>query len=409
MGTSLGHSSGSNRLLLLDVLRGLAIIGTFLVNHALTFGGGFEMMNDTETYYAVDSWSIYSVAESFISIFANGKAYALLSILFGVGVAIQFDSTARRGLYWPGKYNWRAVFLFLEGTLHFFFVFEYDVLMGYAVTALLVAWLLTRSQKVQDVVMVIAGIVHLTILTVWSITTKLTDRFMEMSEEEFRNMVDEVRGEDYAVFEPGSYLDDIVYKFTHFFEMRWEPITMFPMTVFLFLLGVRLYRGGVFNNDARGRHIRNRMLIFGLGIGLPLAVSAYAWMDFGMFDRYAIPTIVALGYIGLVGFILDRVRKVGPLTTGMASLGRAALTGYVLQNVLMIFIVPLLVAQLNLKVMANFSGLIVLLFLMTFSYLWLTRYSCGPLEMVQKWALSKVPDRPAHRKDSDDKPAVKTL
>src|SRR5690606_39782080 len=80
------------------------------------------------------------------------------------GLAIQFRSAARRGLSWPGPYKWRALFLFVEGLVHFTLVFAWDVLMGYAVTALVTAWLLARGTRLRRAVARGAGALHLALM-----------------------------------------------------------------------------------------------------------------------------------------------------------------------------------------------------------------------------------------------------
>ncbi|MGW0433559.1 hypothetical protein ACWDV4_13605 [Micromonospora sp. NPDC003197] len=88
-----------------------------------------------------------ALVEGAFRFLANGKFLALLTTLFGVGLAIQYRSAQARGRSWPRSYLWRPVFLLVEGSLHFLLVFAYDVLMGYAVTAILVAVLLAQSVR----------------------------------------------------------------------------------------------------------------------------------------------------------------------------------------------------------------------------------------------------------------------
>ena len=47
--------------------------------------------------------------------FTNGKFLGLLTILFGVGLEIQYRSARRRGVGWPARYLWRSVLLLAEG------------------------------------------------------------------------------------------------------------------------------------------------------------------------------------------------------------------------------------------------------------------------------------------------------
>jgi uncharacterized protein len=113
---------------------------------------------------------------------------------------------------------------------------------------------------------------------------------------------------------------------------RAEPVFIIPMNVFLFLLGVRLMRSGAFSPD--GRRIRRRMLRWGLALGLPLNLLYF--VPGGHFElpvRYLFAPVLSLGYAGLVAAATER--NVLPwFSARLAEVGRAALSCYVLQNVL---------------------------------------------------------------------------
>ena len=79
--------------------------------------------------------------------FVNGKLLGLLTIMFGVGLQLKYQQALRRGTAWPGVYLWTIVFLGLEGLLHYTLVMEYDILMSYAVTAFIVAFIVRLGDK----------------------------------------------------------------------------------------------------------------------------------------------------------------------------------------------------------------------------------------------------------------------
>ncbi|MDI3422168.1 DUF418 domain-containing protein [Streptomyces luteolus] len=380
----------AGRLPLLDVLRGVAIIGTLMTNVWIFTGPGAEVgfLNGAagaSLHTLLDDPTPGNTAESVFRFLADGKFLSLLTVLFGVGLAIQYDSALRKGLKWPGRYDRRALFLFGEGLLHFILIFAWDVLMGYAVTAYLVARLLNRSDRFRRRVMWTAAGLHLTVIGL------LTFVLATAPEADGSGADDAI-----ALYADGSYLDQVLFRLRNMAALRIEPVLSFGLLVCLFLLGVRLHRAGAFAQNTTGRALRTRMAVWGLTIGLPLnAAVSLAGPDWFLIGRYVAAPAVAIGYIGLIGALFDRVRHPGPLTHGLTALGRCALSGYVLQNLLCV----LLAYGFGLGLASRLAdtgpwwvmGLwaAVSLTLMAGAALWLRRFRQGPLETLQKRALSR--------------------
>ncbi|MEU6868710.1 DUF418 domain-containing protein [Streptomyces sp. NPDC046876] len=379
--------AAADRIPLLDVLRGAAILGTLMTNVWIFASPGSEwsvLQGAMALPNPLAEPSAAGVAEAVFRFLADGKFLSLLTVLFGVGLAVQYDSAARRGEPWPGRYPRRAAFLFLEGTVHFVLVFAWDVLMGYAVTALLTAWLLARSERVRRVAMWVAGSLHLALVALVTLGDLATPDSGPNTPG-----ADAVR-----LYAHGGYLDQIRFRLEHAPALRIEPVFSFGLLVFLFLLGVRLYRAGAFAPTAAGHRIRVRLAAWGLGLGLPLgAAAALGGPDLFVLGRYGIAPLVALGYIGLIGCLLDRF----PGARGAAALGgigRTALSAYVGQNLLCM----LLCYGIGLGLADRLAGsgpwwvmglwAAVSLTLAAGSALWLRRYERGPLESVQHRVLT---------------------
>ncbi|MFJ6183602.1 DUF418 domain-containing protein [Streptomyces sp. NPDC092295] len=377
------------RLPLLDVMRGVAILGTLMTNVWIFTSPGAEwaVLSGGQGEMSFDS--VPAAAESTMRLLANGKFLSLLTILFGVGLAIQYSAAERRGAPWPGRYRWRALFLFAEGTVHFLLVFAWDVLMGYAVTALLVAWLLTRTPKARHRVMWWAAGLHLALIGL------LTAGLLAEGSQGGTQGGQSVPPEVVDLYAHGGYLEQVRFRLDNALDFRMEPLLSFCLLVFLFLLGVRLFRAGAFGSDATGRRLRARLLAWGLGLGLPLSVAlSQAGPDLFFLDRYVAGPLMALGYLGLTGALVERVRRPGPLLNGLTAVGRTALSGYVLQNVLCVFVSYGIGLGLAHRLDESWRpwwvmGLwaLVCAVLMAGSTLWLRRFRTGPLESVQKWAL----------------------
>lgn len=382
------------RIPLLDLLRGLAILGTLATNVWLFTAPGGEASaflggdGSLPMGLFLDDPSVSTLAEGLFRTAANGTFFSLLTLMFGVGLALQYRSAAERGQRWPGAYKWRSLFLLVEGTVHFTLVFAFDVLMGYAVVALLVAGLLGRSERLRAWFLWGALGLHLALMSMATAFLVL----LPAPEEQ-----DEVPVEVVELYANGSYLDQVVFRLENFLLLRAELIVGFALMVFMFLLGVRLFRAGAFGDDTTGRRIRGRLLRWGLGIGVPFTfAAALGGQDWFLVDRYMAAPLVALGVIGLVGVLLDRLGGTGPVATGLSALGRMAMSGYVAQNVVLMLVCYGFGLGLTERmagsgpwwILGLWAGMSLLL--VAGSVLWLRRFRQGPLEALQKRVLSRA-------------------
>ncbi|MFC5826416.1 DUF418 domain-containing protein [Nonomuraea insulae] len=358
----------SRRIDALDVLRGVAIMGTLGTNIWIftSPGGALEFLQFGDGAGGV---------ETFLRFLSNGKFLGLLTLLFGVGLELQYRSAARRGLRWPGRYLWRAALLFAEGVLHYVLVFEFDVLMGYAITSVIVAYLIGRSERATTAWMIAVGTLHLAVVGL--ITLALTTG---------------QGGVTALPAPPRGWLDQVAFRLENVALFRSELVFIVPMGIVLFLLGARLMRAGVF--DERGAKLRGRLMAAGLGLGVPLNLAtSFAGPDWFMVDRYLAAPLVALGLLALVTSVVLGMRGApGVLRRGITGVGRTALSCYVFQNLA----ASVLCYDWGLGLAGRLDGLrpwwvpvawagICLLF-MVLSSLWLRRFDRGPLELAWQWA-----------------------
>ncbi len=149
------------------MLRGIAILGTLGTNiWILTDPEGIIGYINHLGAPVEDGWGW---AERALQQFAQGKYLGLLTIMFGIGLAIQQASAQRAGRRWPGKYPIRAGLLLLDGLLNFLLIAEFDVLMGYALTGLVVAYLLATSERAQRRWLIVQASIHVTMLTLLAV------------------------------------------------------------------------------------------------------------------------------------------------------------------------------------------------------------------------------------------------
>lgn len=311
---------GSPRVVALDVLRGIAIIGTLATNIWI-----FALAGQASSV-AVESEVNPSLFTQLTNLVTDGKWIGLLTIMFGIGLEIQRQSAIRRGQKWPGRYPWRAALLILDGLLNYFFIFEFDVLMGYGLTALVVAAVLARGEKAQKIWMWVCVSLHLVAHLGVAIVFLLLNSGDESAYEQL--------AEDYEQPPVDSYLAGVVYRFTNFFNGRMEIPIMFLMGLGLFLVGARLYRAGIF--EPEGKRIRRITMLLSFGIGLPIdwGLRLFGPEEFGSVTRYVTSAMVSFGVLALVATWYANRNRTGPVGSFFTVIGRTALSCYVLQNLL---------------------------------------------------------------------------
>lgn len=284
------------RIRLLDILRGIAILGTLGTNIWI-----FAHLGDL-SYITTSNYSGWWQPDDFLRMIVlflvNGKLLGMLTIMFGVGMELKYQQALRRKRAWPGVYLWTAAFLLLEGFLHYTFVMEYDILMSYGITAIFVAFIIKGGDRFIDRTMKVIGSVFAAFILFMLVVGLLGTN---MSLGNFSEVV--------TLYQRGSWLEQVQYRFLNFFTLRSEAFFIIPMNNFLFLLGVRMMRSGVFSPDEKGRKQRDKL--FKIGFYLGVLLNMLIFIPGGAFDlpvRYLFAPLLSLGYISIIGKFLENYK-----------------------------------------------------------------------------------------------------
>ncbi|MCF8261815.1 MAG: DUF418 domain-containing protein [Melioribacteraceae bacterium] len=110
----------SKRIPLVDALRGLALMGLFMVH----------MVEYFELYWYNPEASIYNDITFFLF---GGKAYAVFAFLFGLSFFLIMDGQKKRGVDFRLRFAWRLTLLLIAGVLHGV-IYGGDILQILAIT-----------------------------------------------------------------------------------------------------------------------------------------------------------------------------------------------------------------------------------------------------------------------------------
>ena len=145
-----GPITSTERVLYIDILRGMALFGILAANMR-GFNAPLEVYGNIKVLF---HGRADLIAQAFIDIFIQGKFVSLFSFLFGLGFAVQMMRADARGARFMSFYPRRLMALALFGLIHGILIWAGDILLSYAITG---AMLLLFRNRQQKTVLILAG------------------------------------------------------------------------------------------------------------------------------------------------------------------------------------------------------------------------------------------------------------
>ena len=332
-----GPVSLSERILFIDVLRGMALFGILAANMR-----GFFAPLDVYGYIQVLFHSRADMlAQGFIDTFIQGKFITIFSFLFGMGFAIQMSRAEARGVRFLGFYPRRLLALAIFGLIHGILIWAGDILLTYALSG---AILLLFRKRQQKTLLWWAG-------SLFSLPIVVSTTFLILSRTRFQRSWMFPKPPDMKkiyeivnIYAHGSVRQILAQNW-----VEWKaalPTQLFAIyAVALFALGMWVWRAGVVQNLEQYRPVLKRVCAWSLPIGIvlnlyvatvfalipPGARSVWAWSAGMLFLPSA--HILSAGYISGLALIFLNERRRRYLQP-FAAVGRMALTDYLMQSVL---------------------------------------------------------------------------
>ena len=132
----------SNRIEIIDMLRGFALFGVLVANLYL-----INIPRRNTLTYLNDLNGINQTVSFLVQFFITGKFFGLFSFLFGLGFTLQIDRLKERSTAYKGIYLRRLMILLAIGTLHSIFIWDGDILRLYAIVGFLLFLFRNSSSK----------------------------------------------------------------------------------------------------------------------------------------------------------------------------------------------------------------------------------------------------------------------
>lgn len=327
------------RIRVADALRGLSLLGIFLAN-LLIFQYGLSGKEYIEFYHlnAVNMGAFH-----FIKIFIEGSFMPIFAILFGFSLDKMYQSMKRKNIKRPRmKLYRRAFLLFVIGTMHAIWIWEGDILSGYALSMMFLIPFISLNKSIFKWGTVFVAIT-LIIMLAFSFFDD-TDIPHDMHKEE--TFVQETKD----LYQQGSYSEIISESPENsdpYFEQLKAIFGVSPGILILgvivfeslfFGIGIYLSKSGWFEKDAND-FWSNKLFVYLTPVVL-LLKSSYLWFDneniadtfnfvFGLF--------LALCYIALFKYLYQKYTQ-HIIFRGLENLGKMSLTFYITQSIIGVLI-----------------------------------------------------------------------
>lgn len=380
---------GEDRIALLDALRGFALLGILLAN-ILVFSGWAFLSDGGRAALAGDEGALWQLRLHKLLI--DGKFYTLFSLLFGAGFALQLERLSRRSADGLRIYRRRVLILLGIGLAHSWLIWDGDILVLYALMGLLLPLFHRRSGRallawsaVLIFVVPFAGVALVRAMG-WPADAgllALSDRIaIAIGGVDPKDGVGWLRRSDFH-----AWLAFVVSG--PFFSwglklMSWRIAKVLGIMLLGIYIGRRLAAGTLLDD----RRLLWRVFWIGLLIGAPASFAYALQPELLQSDwRSMIGTVpLALAYAAAFLLAWPHAQRLLGL---LAPAGRMALTNYLAQSVICIFVFyGIGLGQVGYWPPAGFYAFALGLFAaqVAFSRWWLARHPQGPMEALwRRW------------------------
>ncbi|WP_218312454.1 DUF418 domain-containing protein [Alteromonas antoniana] len=366
----------------LDVLRGFALLGVFIVHFVgLAF---YELpVKDEVLILWLDSPFHYLTVLASDLFFLN-KANTLFATLFGIGFWIMLERFQQSGRNFTALYLRRLCFLFTLGVANAIFIFPGDVLHEYA----LIGLVLFLVRNIKPSTMLLTGV----IFALFARPLLESDSLLGMPPETaIQLQYDAVESGDYLLWLQTMLSLHIKEEILHAGILAWGLYILGRFFIGSWLVRTHIIYSLKDNTAWMKRHIR-WILPTGLSIEF---VTTLMWLEVVDTPEWLKETLqyigvplVAVGYALALILLYYSPRKALVMRI-FAPVGRTALTAYI--GHCMVYAILFLPIGFNLlSTISPFTGLLIALcvfvfFNVTGTYS-LKRLGYGPIEYLWRWA-----------------------
>lgn len=380
--------TGQERIASLDIIRGFALFGIFLVNFPSFHPADYpvQMFSLDPGYTGLDR-SI----RLFYDMFVQTKFYTIFSFLFGLGFYIFMCRAEEKGLPVYRLFTRRLLVLLVFGLLHLIFLWYGDILHTYALAGFILLFFYRKSNRV---VLGWAFGLLIIVLSLMTLPLFFSDQLYGSLQQEQRALGQQEMKKTLDMYEHASYIEWVTYRFSA--EVS-DILSNTPLTVAsilpLFLFGLYAGRRGILREPDKHTWFIWLTWIGTLTMSIPLVGMVFAVeydiVSFGAAKLDAKRLFIQLSGLTLCFFYMSSLlllmgnRLARTLLAPLGYAGRMALTNYLGQTIIA------LILMRGFGLFETFTlgiGLIICIAVyalqILFSFYWLRFFRFGPLEWI---------------------------
>ena len=382
---NLAPSTAANRIALLDIFRGFALFGIFMVN--------IRYMASSTLHLNAFQWMTEGpnnkIATFIFEYFFDGKFYPIFSFLFGVGFGMQMNNMEEKGKFSIFFFVRRYFFLFLFGALHVVFLWGGDVLALYALAGFLVMLI----RKVPSKYIFVASILILLCPFYGHILTFIDTLFVQHGYHSIVAIPDRTYSEIVHSHSDGSFLLRLNRRLFEY-SVYYRNVEYFPTLVFMIFGGYLASRYKFYNKISETLRKLSYLAIAAVIVILVIRFvdASYSHLGKENFKWYVIlvklKLIASIAQSFLYLYIISYLYKYNfflKLMTPLSYAGRMSLTNYLMQSVLGMLLFGSSFLGLYGKLGNAWLGFIAFVsyfVLVAASKLWLNKFRYGPMEYI---------------------------
>ena len=399
MATLAAGEGQGERILTLDVIRGIAVMGIFSVNVI-----GMAMIQTA--YFYPPAFGFEHLSDKVVwlvnFILVDGKLRSLFSILFGASMLLVMDAAIRSGRSaWRAHYA-RMIVLLGIGFLHFFLLWWGDILTHYAAVGMVVVLLSKLRARILMIIAVVGFILYAApgAFFVPGIMAERAAAQRPDAPPELRARWAErerrLAPDPQAIAQDRAHHATIPAHFRSAAENGWDaPLHFGPLwleTMALMLLGMAGYKSGFLTGQWSDRRYR-RVAAICLGGSLAAfgGLGAWIWLSGFQSSRFFLANqllslplrpVAAMGYAALIILLF---RDAGALRDRFAAVGRMAFSNYLACTIIGTFVFFGFAGDMYARLSRFEAWLLVppvWALMLLWSKPWLDRFDYGPLEWL---------------------------